>query len=106
MILKAEREANLTTFGLYYSDILLEYRQIFYNLDNTAFAYILVQEVTPNEGITFLVEDSTLDVLMDYTVEPGNYTVNIKFVRTEGTTTHEIDLGSQVFKNLKVQERI
>ena len=101
VILKAEREANLTTFGLYYSDILLEYRQIFYNLDNTAFAYILVQEVTPNEGITFLVEDSTLDVLMDYTVEPGNYTVNIKFVRTEGTTTHEIDLGSQVFQKLE-----
>ncbi len=99
-ILKAEREAEMTTFGLYYSVIPLEYQHIFYNLDNTLDAYLVVEQVTPNEGISFFVEDTTLDVLMDYTVEPGNYSVNIKFVRTEGATTHEINLGTQEFQKL------
>lgn len=100
LILKAEREAESTQFGLYYSEILPEYQPIFYSLDSNDDAYLTLELTTPNEGITFFATSATVDVLMDYTVDPGDYTVNIKFIRKDGLNTHEIDLGSQDFQKL------
>lgn len=99
--LVAMRETDLTVFGFNYN-IISDLYEKFYTLDQTKNAYLTVSNTEGYDEANYDISTHTLDIQMDSTVIPGDYTFNISFVRKDDANTlHTIDLGQQMIRKLQ-----